>query len=151
MDRTQYTEDFEDKILRDLLKENNIKVKTSNDFTKKTMDLIMQEWLENPIEETSKKHGYKYWIILIAVISISAAVYLATDTRKLINMSEISWLRTLDRNYLVYLHSLYSYVIKSFLNISPIVYIVISALMSIYIADKFLKKAQTIFHDFFLI
>jgi hypothetical protein len=151
MDRTQDIENFEDKILRDLLKENHIKVKTSSDFTKKTMDLIMQEWLENPIEETSKKHGYKYWIILIAIISISAAIYLATDTRKLINMSEISWLRTIDKNYLVYLHSLYSYVIKSFLNISPIVYIVISALFSIYVADRFLKRAQTIFHNFFFI
>lgn len=151
MDKRQDIEEFDDEFLKKILKENHVEVKAPDDFTKKTMDSIMQAWIENPIEQTSKKHGYKYWVILIALISFSATVYLATDIRKLINMSEITWLRSIDKNYLVYIHSLYSYIVESFLNLSPIVYIVILALIAIYIADRLLKKAQSSYMNFFFI
>lgn len=151
MEEKQNIEEFDDDFLKNILKENHIQVKAPDDFTKKTMDSIMQEWIENPIENTSKRHGYKYWTIIIALICISSIAYIATDIRKLINMSEITWLRTIDKDYLVYIHSLYSYIIESFLKISPIVYIVILALIAIYIADKLINRAQSSFTNFFFI
>lgn len=151
METKQNKERLDDMFLKNILEKSIKKEKASKDFTKKTMDLVMQEWLANPIEQKNTKHGYKYWLILISLIIITVLAYLATDTRKLITMTNISWLKSLDQHYLVYIHSLYSNILDTFLNLSPIFYILIAALFSIFLADKLIRKLQSSFFSIFFI
>jgi hypothetical protein len=151
MDKKQEIDNFDDIFLKNILDKTVQRENAPKDFTKKTMNLVMQEWIENPIEETSKKHGYKYWCILIALIIVSSGIYLATDIRTLISMSDITWLKTIDHDYLVYIHSSYTSILDTFTSISPIFYIVLAAMFSIFIVDKLIKRIQTSMFSIFFI
>jgi len=135
---------IDDKFLKKLIQENVSKEDAPKDFTKKTMDLVMQEWIANPIETKTKNHGIKYWIILISLLSVAGFAYIATDARKLITMSDIEWLKSFDKEYLIYLHSAFHSITESFLQISPIVYIVLAGIVAITITDKLLKRSHYI-------
>lgn len=150
MDNELKQDDIQDKFLRDLLRENLTEEKAPDNFTKKTMNLVMQEWVNNPVEIESPKHGYKYWILLGFLIILSAAVFLATDTRKIITMSDIEWLKSFDQNYLVYIHSFFSSIAKSFLDIPIIVYVVIAGLLALFFADKLLQKTHSTYSFLFV-
>lgn len=147
MDNNLLKDDFQDKFLKDFLCENIKKENAPKNFTKSTMDMVMQEWINNPVDIETNKHGYKYWIITILGAIIAITIYLATDTRKIITMSDIAWLKSFDKQYLIYIHSFLSNIVGVFLRISPIVYIVLAGLFALYLADKLLRKTHSI-HSF---
>jgi len=150
MDNQLEQEDIQDKFLKDLLSKNLKKEKTSDDFTKKTMNLVMQEWVDNPVEIETPRHGYKFWILTGIFIVIASAIYLATDTRKMITMSDIEWLKSFDKNYLVYIHSFFSTIANSFLDIPVIIYVVLAGLLALFFADKLLQKTHSTYSFLFV-
>lgn len=148
MESNNIKNDLEDDILAKILKDNITTNKAPNDFTKNTMNLVMEEWVKNPIVSNTKTHSLKYWIVFSISISIVGFIYIATDIRKMITMSNINWLKSFDREYLTILSSTYSSLIESFSLISPIVYIIIFGIISIMIIDIILKKSH--FNSMFL-
>lgn len=139
-DKNIHESAYRDKFLQEKLDDKACIEKAPEDFTNKTMDKIMQEWMANPIVEKKSNHSTQYWFILFTTISMAALIYLATDLRKLINMSDINWLKSLDSAYLTQLSSTYTYMVNTLSSITPLFYIIIFAVAAIVIADKLIKR-----------
>lgn len=131
---------YNDDFLKDKLNDKAFIKVTHEDFTNKTMDKVMQEWVSNPINENKSKHSTHYWLILFTSISMAALIYLATDFRKLINMSDINWLKSFDSTYLAQINNLYNYILTSISNVTPLIFIILVAVVAIVIVDKVLKR-----------
>lgn len=139
-DNNIHESQYHDNFLKLKLNENSYIEKAPEDFTNKTMDKVMQEWIANPITEKKNNHSTRYWLILFTTISMAALIYLATDLRKLINMSDINWLKSLDSTYLTQLSNTYNSLINTLTSITPLFYIILFAVIAIVIADKIIKR-----------
>lgn len=131
---------YNDKFFQEKLNDKSLIEKAPIDFTNKTMDKIMQEWISNPLNDKKNKHSTRYWLILLSSVSMGVLVYLATDLRKLISMSDINWLKSFDSTYLTQINNLYSYLLNSFSNITPMVFIILFAVLAVIIADRLIKR-----------
>ncbi len=139
-DNNIYESAYNDEFFQDKLKDKSFIEKTSQEFTNKTMDKIMQEWIAHPVIDKKTEHSTRYWLILFTSISLGALIYLATDLRKLISMSDINWLKSFDSTYLTQINNLYNYLLTSIGNITPLIFIIIIAVVAIVVADKIIKR-----------
>lgn len=141
---------YNDNFFQDKLKDKSFIEKTPEDFTNKTMDLVMQEWIANPVVDKKTKHSTRYWLILLSSASLAALIYLATDFRKLISMSDINWLKSFDSTYLTQVNHMYNYLVKSVSNITPLFFIILFAVVAIIVADKLIKRIPKYSNVYFL-
>lgn len=131
---------YKDDFFNDKLNDKSLINSAPDGFTNKAMDKIMQEWIANPIIEKKKKHTTRYWLILSTTISLAVLIYLATDLRKLISMSDINWLKSFDSTYLTQVNNLYNYILASIGNITPLIFVILFAVAAIVIADRIIKR-----------
>jgi len=131
---------YNDNFFQDKLSDKSLIKTAPEGFTNKTMDKIMQVWIANPVNDKKAKHSTRYWLILFTSVSLAILIYLATDLRKLINMSDINWLKSFDSTYLTQVNNLYNYLLTSISNITPLIFIILVAVIAIVIADKIIKR-----------
>ena len=129
-----YKDEFFKKLLSDVELEE-----PSTDFTKNVMDDVMQDWLVNSVS-VKKKMPIKRLLIIIAIVILGVVILLGTDVHSIVASWEHPLVKQLNAILIQPIHDTLLRVVSSMINLSPIVYIIMLAGISLVVFDNLAKK-----------
>lgn len=129
---------FKDNFIKDLMKDIELK-ETSDQFTNKVMDGVMQDWLAKPIE-VKKPISRNQWIWLGGVLFFVLLILLGTDVRTLISASESPFLQQVDAIFLQPINQILNKVFASLIKLPVMVYIVAISFGFLAAFDRIINK-----------
>lgn len=129
---------YKDDFIRGLIKDVELE-ETSDQFTNKVMDGVMQDWLAKPIEMTKPISKYQ-WIWIGGLIILVVLILLGTDVRTLISNADNPFLNQLDAVFLQPINQVLTKVFESLVKLPVMVYIVAISLGGLAAFDRIVNR-----------
>lgn len=129
---------YKDNFIKDLLRDVELE-DTSDQFTNKVMDQVMQDWLAKPIE-MKKPISRNQWMWIGALIFLVVLILLGTDVRTLISAADNPFLNQLDALFLQPINHILTKVFYSLIKLPVIVYIISVSFGVLAAFDRIINK-----------
>ncbi|MBN2597764.1 hypothetical protein [Labilibaculum sp.] len=129
---------YKDDFIKELMKDVELE-ETSDQFTNKVMDMVMQDWLAKPIE-MKKPISRNQWIWISGLILLVVLILLGTDVRTIVSSTNNPFLNQLDAVFLQPINQILTKVFESLIKLPVMVYIVAVSFGGLVAFDRIVNK-----------